>query len=490
MPGISISTSVRTGPSSATTRESSQAFFVGKAVRGPVDTAVKIFSLEDFELTFGGYFSNGYLQPVVESFFEEGGTQCYVVRVVGPAADPPGSLVLNDGGATPALTFTAIGPGAWSEDVEVKVEAGTAAGTVRVTLAYAGDVIFSTGNVSTNDQIAGKFALNAAASRLVEVTVNGAASLVATVAYTALSAGDDDVANVTATHLEAGLDLFNDSYGTGAVSCPELLDQATLREALIAHANTYNRIALLHTDAGETAGNAITLAQTIQGDVVDNLEHVGLFWPWVYAPTSVPGVNRLIPPDGYVAAIRARAHNQVGPQAPYAGLISNARFVNGVETEVNSTTGDALDADAVNAIRVIANKVRIYGARSLSADTSNFRYITAQDIVNHVVVESYRALEDVVFSVIDGRNNVFANVQSKLAAVLEPLRVSGALYEAFDEDGRRIDYGYTAKCDKSLNPTAQLAEGLVRAKVGLRVSSVGDKIEVNIVKSNLTGSVV
>jgi len=35
-----------------------------------------------------------------------------------------------------------------------------------------------------------------------------------------------------------------------------------------------------------------------------------------------------------------------------------------------------------------------------------------------------------------------------------------------------------------------LASGLIRAKVGVRVSSVGDRIEVEIIKSNLTSSVV
>jgi len=77
-----------------------------------------------------------------------------------------------------------------------------------------------------------------------------------------------------------------------------------------------------------------------------------------------------------------------------------------------------------------------------------------------------------------------------LFAILEPLRAKGALFEAFDANGRRIDFGYTVKCDQSINPTTQLADGLIKARVGLRVSSVGDKIEVDIIKSNLTKSVV
>ena len=47
MPGIQISTAVRTGPTNATVRESSQAFFVGKAERGPVDEALLVTSLEE-----------------------------------------------------------------------------------------------------------------------------------------------------------------------------------------------------------------------------------------------------------------------------------------------------------------------------------------------------------------------------------------------------------------------------------------------------------
>jgi hypothetical protein len=198
----------------------------------------------------------------------------------------------------------------------------------------------------------------------------------------------------------------------------------------------------------------------------------------------------LIPPDGYIAAARSRAHNQVGPQQAGAGILSNARWVVSTEIEIDQTDGDNLDVAMCNAIRVINGSLRIYGARSLSGDATNFRYITGQDTVNGVVTEANVALEDLIFSVIDGRNDIFTEVESKLVAILEPLRQSGALYEAFDVNGKRIDKGYTAVCNASVNPVSQLADGLVKAKIGLRVSSVGDRIEVDIVKSNLTNSVV
>ena len=69
---------------------------------------------------------------------------------------------------------------------------------------------------------------------------------------------------------------------------------------------------------------------------------------------------------------------------------------------------------------------------------------------------------------------------------MEPIRIEGGFYEGFDSLGKRIDYGYTIKCDASLNPVADLEAGTVTARVGVRVSSVGDKIEVDLIKSNLT----
>jgi hypothetical protein len=94
MPGVVISTSVRTGPSTATVRESSQLFVVGLADRGPSDEAVLVQSIAEFEAMFGDYRSDSYLHPTVETFFEEGGTQAYVARVVGASATV-GTLVLN-----------------------------------------------------------------------------------------------------------------------------------------------------------------------------------------------------------------------------------------------------------------------------------------------------------------------------------------------------------------------------------------------------------
>ena len=492
MPGVSIQTAVRVGPNAASAVETSQAFFVGKAARGPADQSKLVTSLSEFEAIYGGYASYSLLHPTVQSFFEEGGTRAWISRVVGANATT-GTLTLAAGGVGGAelITITANGPGAWSTGITVEtVNPGTASGTFIIKIYDGGTLLFSTGNCSSVAQAVGRINSSANASKVVTAAdISGAsASLPQNSAATALSAGDDNEETVVAADYVTGLDLFLESFGSGVVACPES-HASTVQTALATHANAYNRIAFLNGAFDDTVAEAVTAGQTLSGANASG-EHVAYFYPWVFVPTTTSGVNMLIPPVGYAAAKRAVAHTQVGAHKPGAGLISVAQFVNGVAVDIDKTNGDALDVASVNAIRVINNTIRIYGARSVSPDTTNFRYITAQDVVNKVVVDANRSLEDLIFSVIDGRNTVFAAVESKLFAILEPLRANGALFEAFDANGKRIDFGYSVKCDASINPTSQLADGLVKAKVGLRVSSVGDKIEVDIVKSNLTKSVV
>ena len=483
MPGVVISTSVRTGPSTATVRESSQLFVVGLAQRGPSDEAVLIESLADFEDVFGGYRSDSYLHPTVETFFEEGGTRCYVVRAVGASATV-GELTLQNGG-TDVITLTANGAGDWSEDVDAEVV--NSGSTFKINLYFENDLVYTTGNVTSSSQAVGRINQSTVASRYVSAAVDSTSLLPSNLAATALSAGDAQDTSLDEDDYSDALELFNDALGVGAVACPEVFND-TMDEALVTHANAYNRIALLCGEETDTAAAIKVQAGTVQA--LDHPEHAAVYYPWVEVPTSVGGITRFIPPLGYVAAKRALAHNQTGAHMPAAGLLSSSRFVVGVKSDINKTVGDDLDESYVNAIRVIQNTVRIYGARSTSADTDNFKYITQQDVVNTVVSEAYRSLEDLVFSPIDGRNTIFSNIEARLIAILASMRDTGALYPAFDANGRLLDPGFTVKCDATINPAAQLNEGLVKARVGLRVSSIGDQIEIDIVKSNLTTTVV
>jgi phage tail sheath protein FI len=484
MPGIVIETAVRTGPNNATVRPSSQLFVVGLAERGPTDVPVRVESLEEFQLLFGGYQSYSYLQPTIQTFFEEGGTRAYVGRAVGASAST-GSLELFDAGETPdeTIMLEAVGAGVWSERLAAQVIDSSGARVIKI---FLDDVeIFSTGAQNTVDGLVNEINTSIASSAYVKASnlfSENTNALPAVLAKTSFTGGDDDRDNVD---FAAVLDLFNDSYGDGAVA---IVDTVEENAALVVHANTHSRMALLHSASGTSVEDVIEDVVAISAE--KHAEHAVYYFPWVYVPSAVTGVTRLIPPTGYVAAKRAQAHNQTGPHAPAAGLMSRANYVLGIETDIDRIAGDLLDEGKVNAIRVLSNSVRIYGARSCSNDVANFRFYTAQDVLNTVVTQAFTSLEDLVFSVLDGRNLVLGAVESRLLNLLIGLKNIGALYPAFDVSGVEADPGFSVRCNPSINPITQLADGTIKAEVGVRVSSIGDKINVTIVKSNLTTSIV
>jgi hypothetical protein len=81
--------------------------FVGRTLRGPIDTPVVVRSFADFHQTFGGLWQPSPLSYAVEHFFEQGGRQAVIVRVVNAAL--PASISLRCGRET--LKLRAGAPG-------------------------------------------------------------------------------------------------------------------------------------------------------------------------------------------------------------------------------------------------------------------------------------------------------------------------------------------------------------------------------------------
>jgi hypothetical protein len=497
MPGVVVTTGVRTGPSNAAVAPASTFFLCGTAERGPIGynaatdalgTATLVTSLADFEAYYGGYNSSNTLHQHAQTFFEEGGTRAYISRVVGASATA-GTLSLVNGSAVASLRLDAANTGTWSSGVTAAVLTGS--GTFAVKIYFDGSLVYNTGYVATCSAAADKINSSDEAGIYVTATALVGANVLAAVSATALSAGVNGAAP-TAMNLVDGLEAFDPAYGAGAVAIPgqntaATHDGLTVYDDLIAHGVANNRIAILAIANGETAADAVTIAESYAGGV--GAEYAGFYFPHITI-TNTSGVSLTLSPESYVAAKRAVAHAQVGPWQAGAGLLSAATFVTGLATSVSKADADTLDEGRVNALRVIQGAVRVYGARSASDDDENYRYITYRDLLNYIIVEAEKRLEDLVFSTIDGRKTVFGRVEARLIGLLDPIRTAGGLYEAFNTDGSLLDPGYSVQVNDAINPVNQLATGLIRARVGVRVSSVGDRIEVEVLKSNLTSSVV
>lgn len=473
-PGVVVTTTVRGGGSTPLAANSGQFFVVGLSNRGRTNEAVLVRGLADFVSEFGNRTGYSYLYDTVKSYFDEGGEQAYVARVVGTGATV-GDVTLDNREATPnpAVKFAARSEGVWSGDLSVSVEAGTAPNTVRVTLVEGGKRIEGYNNLSSPAEIVSAFAKsNVVSATDLGATATGADALPALGTFS-LSAGDDDRATITTDSYIAALDRFSSGLGTGAVAIPGLGE--AVHVGLIEHATTNRRIALLSHDVDATTAELLTAAASIDSDAA------GLFAPWVRTPDA-SGVTRAIPPEGFVAAARYRAHNEVGPWRVPAGINSVANVATGVVVEYTNDEANALDEGKVSVIKRVNNGVRLYGWRSLSNDTENFGYLNGRDLLNFLTIRAEGELEQYVFGSVDSKGHLLSAINGSLVGIVEPIRIAGGLYEHLDDNGEQVDPGYLVETGSSINSTESLANNEVKARLSVRVSPVGALISLTIVK--------
>jgi len=93
------------------------AAFVGRALRGPLDTPVLVHSFAEFRRRFGGFWPGSSLGSAVEQFFAHGGKQVYVIRVANGARGAMICLPAVHG----VLVLRAVEPGS-TEQIRAAVD--------------------------------------------------------------------------------------------------------------------------------------------------------------------------------------------------------------------------------------------------------------------------------------------------------------------------------------------------------------------------------
>jgi uncharacterized protein len=96
--------------------------FIGYFRRGPMNRAVQVLNMGDFERVFGGLHARSEASYGIQQFFLNGGTEAWVVRTAaGAVASANVAMQSAIGGAT-ALTVTAANPGLWGNGLRVSVD--------------------------------------------------------------------------------------------------------------------------------------------------------------------------------------------------------------------------------------------------------------------------------------------------------------------------------------------------------------------------------
>jgi phage tail sheath protein FI len=111
----------------------SVAAFVGYFSRGPLDRAVQLFNMGDFQREFGGLRSDSEASYGIQQFFLNGGTQAWVVRTASGSIETA-EVDIQDEAGNEVLTMTAgrqikgdsvDDPGVWGNALRVEVDYDT-----------------------------------------------------------------------------------------------------------------------------------------------------------------------------------------------------------------------------------------------------------------------------------------------------------------------------------------------------------------------------
>ncbi len=154
------------------------AAFVGYTARGIDNRAQACFSFGDYQRLYGGLASNSEVSYAVQQFFQNGGSQCYVVRT--PMYYSSSSAVVyaeagfgSGTGSNPGLLFSALSSGVWANGqvlVDIDVQG------LNLSAAPAGDPLAF--NLTVTNLVDGTkeyfpgISLNGAQQNFVGVVVN------------------------------------------------------------------------------------------------------------------------------------------------------------------------------------------------------------------------------------------------------------------------------------------------------------------------------
>jgi phage tail sheath protein FI len=100
--------------------------FIGRAIRGPLDSPIRIQSFGDFERVFGGLAVDSCMSYAVQQFFSNGGTDAIVVRVAHVEAiegKSASSAIIEVDGLTLQAGFLGDdNPGVWGNNLAAVVD--------------------------------------------------------------------------------------------------------------------------------------------------------------------------------------------------------------------------------------------------------------------------------------------------------------------------------------------------------------------------------
>lgn len=467
------------------------AAFIGWANQGPAGKAVMIESWPQYVATFGGFYSGVYLGYAVYQFFQNGGSQAYVIRLVDGASTAGSTIGLLD--------VVANSPGGWGNSISIAIESITAS---TFNLQVTG--LNSIGATVTLESYTNLSIFQADAQYAVTVINNdsnyvkltstpsgipAAIPMPATAAATALNAGGTPTTGadgniLTPTSSNAGSGTFEILLGgptgfallSGVPIFNLLCVPGETAQGSISAMQTFcfNSRAFLIVDSPHTAIVSATTINDMQASQAatdgggtpltgTNAANSAFYFPWVQAPDPAVG-NRLtyFPPSGFVAGIYAATDSNIGVWKAPAGINAQLGTATGLQFNTSDLQNEQLNPYGINCLRQFTvDGPVVWGSRTIAGtDTggSQWQYVPIRRLAMFIESSLYQGTQWVVFE--PNAEPLWEQVRLSIGSFMQSLFLKGAFA------GSSTQQAYFVKCDGANNPALSVSQGILNMTVG------------------------
>ena len=496
-PGVYISERLLPSTIPAGVSANAAGAVVAPFAQGP-EAVTLVTSWYDFTKNFGGYNVSYPATFQVAAFFNNGGRELYVKRVLHSDAAAAAVNLVTSAPATVA-TVTAKNKGADGNNLRVTITAGTVSGTYTLTVYKEGvagtasdvtnDVLLERyENIVFNDPTSSDFAetvVNLVSSNIVisnsttgtivsgtyPLTSGSNGTTVVAADYTAYQGGSSSVFEEFSP-LDRPLVVFLPAVQSLGSGIAGVYDSAT------SWAEANNSFVIVETGAGKTVAEALTFT----GSLTDT-SAAAAYYPWLYISDPIgrgTGALRKIGPSGSVAGLYLRTDASRGVFKAPAGIASTIQGI--VSTERAFT---ATELDSMNGVTYPANPIRqipgagiaVMGARTLLQDGTANKYVNMRRSLNYIKKNLKNLTEFAIFENNDER--LWARINTTLGSFLNEYRNQGGLR------GATAAQAYFVKCDSQNNTAQQIANGEVHIQVGVALQYPAEFIVIDLSQKTL-----
>jgi phage tail sheath protein FI len=478
------------------------AAFVGRAWRGPIDKPVTLYSYADYERQFGGLWRDSTMSYAVQQFFQNGGGQAIIVRVVtrtvGSEAKAANFKLTN------GEIFAAASPGTWGANLKLTVDLATSdpANISLFNLTIFDDPDTKNDAVKRGGSGAREMfrniSVDPASPRFVTTVLAQQSSLLrvvsglsspappalpkapaaqvnpAVVASSASDGGAVGANEVTASSNSAaktgmyaleGADIFNllcippytpATADNGASTWGDAAAYCKARRAML----------LVDAPTAWTPANAVAGLTTL--GISATRPNAALYFPRLLMPDPLQDNNlQAFAPCGAVAGMFARTDVARGVWKAPAGTDAGLQGVLGLS--INSTPGNLTDQEigglnpsGINSIRIlpVIGPV-VWGARTLDgADVlaSQWKYVPVRRLALYLEESLFRGTQWVVFEPND--EPLWSQIRLNVGGFMNTLFRQGAFQGASPKEA------YFVKCSHETTTQTDIDNGVVNIIVG------------------------